>query len=420
MKFPDFFINQFKVNNFRDFSLLFLKLIIILIVAIEIYDFISYQACLNNNKVVILSPEYLSKLLVYAAIGVFIFLGIKHFKKKGTLKNAIWTFLIISTILFAINGSIFLFIYIDGPYWGKVVDADTGEPIEGAAITGSWRIDYVVPGFWVGGGGFADARSTVTGKNGYFFLPMARAVRLWPFSKIYFERLGVYKYGYDTHPPDMCYDWNESDKVKWMAKLHQKYPEYIKLHTEGPHTLKYSLDSDVRSHSHPKEWFDDPENAWKIYFHIYHVNCKFYKPSIIKLNKAQWNEKQQRASFYRVFDGGTDERCRMRKAFNQVRKESIQRKKIIYVNAKHVFPEIEFMKLRLVEVNQDEGSARIRDRSDNEVQVYIGDRIGVEAGQVIEIEVACITLQNEKYRTKWPVRNSIIERHQLNKGEKRQ
>lgn len=55
---------------------------------------------------------------------------------------------------------------IDGPYEGKVIDADTGQPIEGVVVLGTWSTETITPG-----GGtheFYDAQETVTDKNGEF------------------------------------------------------------------------------------------------------------------------------------------------------------------------------------------------------------------------------------------------------------
>jgi hypothetical protein len=56
----------------------------------------------------------------------------------------------------------------DGPYEGKVVDADTGEPIEGAVVLGVWyRIHPNVAGW---NSEFYDAVETLTDKNGEFYI----------------------------------------------------------------------------------------------------------------------------------------------------------------------------------------------------------------------------------------------------------
>jgi len=72
-------------------------------------------------------------------------------------------------ILTSISGCISVY---DPPRKGKVIDADTKEPIEGAVVLGYWHIFYLH--YWLFPGGpsaYYDARETVTDKNGHFTLP---------------------------------------------------------------------------------------------------------------------------------------------------------------------------------------------------------------------------------------------------------
>lgn len=54
----------------------------------------------------------------------------------------------------------------DETYRGKIVDAKTGEPIEGVVVLGTWSVLH--PGLAGGSHSFYDARETVTDKNGGF------------------------------------------------------------------------------------------------------------------------------------------------------------------------------------------------------------------------------------------------------------
>jgi hypothetical protein len=55
---------------------------------------------------------------------------------------------------------------IDGPYKGKVVDAVTGEPIEGVVVLAVWRKNNPTPAGGISK--YNDARETLTDKNGDF------------------------------------------------------------------------------------------------------------------------------------------------------------------------------------------------------------------------------------------------------------
>lgn len=57
----------------------------------------------------------------------------------------------------------------DGPYSGKVIDAETKEPIEGVVVLGVWYTSQFSPAGSVSN--YYDAMETVTDKNGDFFIP---------------------------------------------------------------------------------------------------------------------------------------------------------------------------------------------------------------------------------------------------------
>lgn len=56
----------------------------------------------------------------------------------------------------------------DGPYEGKVIDADTGGPIEGVVVLGEWGREHISPGGATHT--FYDAKETITDKNGEFYI----------------------------------------------------------------------------------------------------------------------------------------------------------------------------------------------------------------------------------------------------------
>lgn len=54
----------------------------------------------------------------------------------------------------------------DGPYEGRIIDADTGQPIEGVVVLGEWSTEIITPGGATHN--FYNAQETVTDKNGEF------------------------------------------------------------------------------------------------------------------------------------------------------------------------------------------------------------------------------------------------------------
>lgn len=87
--------------------------------------------------------------------------------------------------------------YWNGPYKGKVVELDTGKPIKGAVVAGSWHLETVIGCPW-----FCDAVETTTDKNGEFVLPRAWCISLWPIARLnIYDKPVVFKPGYLGYPP---------------------------------------------------------------------------------------------------------------------------------------------------------------------------------------------------------------------------
>jgi hypothetical protein len=278
MKIYDFIIRQVKIQNFKDAVVLLLKLLLIAVIADETYNAIHILPCRYNSIDAIsgILSFLFSRILFFLIIYLFYRL-IRRWKKNETLKRNLIIFVIIGSLIWMINGSIFFIYYIDGPYWGKVVDADTGEPIAGANVMGIWRFDYTVI---QGSSSFADARETVTDDKGRFIISPARQIWFYPFSNMLFEELYVYKSGYDSHPPQMQYTWSDLEKEEWKGKLLKINPDY-----RHDRTI---------------------ETNYVIVFKNLPYNIKFYRPTNIRLNKAFSMEAQKRAKDYGFVRFGCD------------------------------------------------------------------------------------------------------------------
>ena len=74
--------------------------------------------------------------------------------------------LMLNILLILITSSCVSAVRYDGPYEGRVIDADTGEPIEGVVVLGVWNKEYPTAGGAVHK--FHDARETKTDENGEF------------------------------------------------------------------------------------------------------------------------------------------------------------------------------------------------------------------------------------------------------------
>lgn len=86
-------------------------------------------------------------------------------------------------------------IHSDGPYKGKVVELDSGKPIEGAVVAASWSIET-----WINTWKFCDARETLTDKNGEFTLPNGWCIK-HPFAIMHLPEVTVFRQGYLGYPP---------------------------------------------------------------------------------------------------------------------------------------------------------------------------------------------------------------------------
>jgi len=80
----------------------------------------------------------------------------------------------------------------DGPYKGRVVDADTGKPMEGAVVLGVWYKELPSPGGTVGS--YFDAQETVTDKKGDFEV---HGMGLQIFSNVSEMHVLIFKAGYE-------------------------------------------------------------------------------------------------------------------------------------------------------------------------------------------------------------------------------
>jgi hypothetical protein len=138
---------------------------------------------------------YPKLIMTLISIGVTVIVG---FAIENKRKRILVIMLILLVISMASNRSIYWILYWDGPHYGKVVDADTGEPIVGASVAGIWEFEYLHIKSSVG---FANAKETVTNKDGKFTIPLAFAFTFWPFSVLEEMAIVVFKPGYDSHPP---------------------------------------------------------------------------------------------------------------------------------------------------------------------------------------------------------------------------
>lgn len=121
--------------------------------------------------------------------------------------------LLLSILLF-LPGCFYMVRY-DATYKGTVVDAETGEPIEGVVVLGVWYKEYPTPAGAVSR--FYDAKETVTGKDGEFAI---QGIGLRVFTNIVPMHVLIFKAGYKHigMGPWESFKWEGGlvmDKIKW-------------------------------------------------------------------------------------------------------------------------------------------------------------------------------------------------------------
>ncbi|GBC59983.1 hypothetical protein DENIS_0925 [Desulfonema ishimotonii] len=225
-KVYEFIIRQFQVKNRKDVLLLPLRLAVAYLIARKIADDIRFFRCALETGD---SEGILLYIRECVLLCILIFVTWKFWeksKKKWNPINVVTVFILFNLFTLFLNRSLCFICYIDGPYIGRVTDADTGEPIQGAVVAGSWQIIYF-ENPWTGfGDTLADRHETVTDRFGWFVLPFGSRIWPWPFSVMTTTYIKVFAPNYDSYPPSMCGAWTSEEAEKWEKKLKQLYPNH--------------------------------------------------------------------------------------------------------------------------------------------------------------------------------------------------
>jgi len=118
--------------------------------------------------------------------------------------------------------------YRDGPYAGKVIDADTKEPVEGAAVLAIWSLE-------IHGGPagalekLCDIKVTTTDKKGEFSMSKGSCFHLWPFADLDEARFTIFKRGYDAYPPSLPVVTDSFTAEDWEAKYRYQREYWVPI-----------------------------------------------------------------------------------------------------------------------------------------------------------------------------------------------
>lgn len=111
--------------------------------------------------------------------------------------NLVFAVIVILTVFMCLEGvsaSSGWIIYHESAFKGKVINAETKEPIEGAVVVAIYRIrEY---SFVQSDAAVADVKEVLTGKNGEFYIPPHTFVSFYPVAKGEITTFIVFKPGY--------------------------------------------------------------------------------------------------------------------------------------------------------------------------------------------------------------------------------
>jgi len=131
------------------------------------------------------------------------------------MKKIICRVLVGAFVLMMTSGCYMYVVRYDGEYRGRVIDADTGDPIEGVVVLGVWNL--VLAGGAAGAvHEYYDATETITDKNGEFSIP---GMGLKILSRLEPMDVWIFKAGYQYKRGSWPYlHLAYGSNVKWEGK----------------------------------------------------------------------------------------------------------------------------------------------------------------------------------------------------------
>ncbi|MGH7388781.1 MAG: hypothetical protein ACREM3_04900 [Candidatus Rokuibacteriota bacterium] len=104
-------------------------------------------------------------------------------------------------------------VYESGPYSGRVVDAETNQPLAGAVVLAVWRKSVPIGGHMPEE--FVDAVEVTTDMNGEFKIPRKEHTVIW--GSMGEPRIIVFSPGYGFYP---TYHVSPTDRAKELLRRH--------------------------------------------------------------------------------------------------------------------------------------------------------------------------------------------------------
>jgi hypothetical protein len=126
------------------------------------------------------------------------------------MRKIVLIFILISLVLSITSCYGFAVIRKDGPYEGRVIDAETEEPIKGVVVLGTWSAEIITPGGATHN--FHDAQETTTDKNGEFSV---EGLGLKILSNVTPMDILIFKAGYEYESGSWSSLKKYARKIKW-------------------------------------------------------------------------------------------------------------------------------------------------------------------------------------------------------------
>ncbi len=98
-------------------------------------------------------------------------------------------------------------VYHKPEFRGKVIDAETKSPLEGAVIVAIYKKTYIISGPAGGSSSIINIKEALTDQKGEFHIPSYITI-IQPLSKKYRVDFIIYKPGYKSHPGWEIYPFN--------------------------------------------------------------------------------------------------------------------------------------------------------------------------------------------------------------------
>jgi len=120
----------------------------------------------------------------------------------------------LACILFVCEGCVLA--RIDGPYKGRVIDAETSKPIEGAVVSATWYKEEATPAG--SASTYYDSYEMLTDKNGEFSIPGKGLLFL---TEIRDMDISIFKAGYEQLEPNPwkgLRSWGIDDSITWQGE----------------------------------------------------------------------------------------------------------------------------------------------------------------------------------------------------------